>query len=47
VYKIKISNPDHVSKGIKKLILNGKEISGNIIPIAAKGSENIVEAVMG
>lgn len=47
VYKIKISNPNHVSKGIKKLILNGKEISGNIIPIAAKGSENVVEVIMG
>ncbi len=47
LYKIKISNPQHVSKGIKKLIVNGKEISGNVIPIAAAGTENIIEAVMG
>ncbi len=46
-YQIKISNPRHVSKGIKKLIINGKEISGNIIPLADKGSKNVVEAVMG
>lgn len=47
VYKIKISNPQHISKGIKKLLVNGKEVSGNIIPLADKGTENIVEAVMG
>jgi cellobiose phosphorylase len=46
-YKIKISNPKHVSKGIEKLILNGKEITGNEIPIANAVSENVVEVVMG
>ena len=46
-YKIKISNPDHVSKGIKKFIVNGKEQTGNVIPLAAEGSENVVEAIMG
>ncbi len=46
-YKIKISNHEHVSKGIKKIILNGKEIPGNIIPLATAGSLNTVEAVMG
>ena len=46
-YKIKISNPNHVSKGIKKLIINGKEQAANIIPLAAVGSENVIEAIMG
>ena len=46
-YRIKISNPEHVSKGIKKIILNGKEISGNIIPIQDAGSKNIAEVLMG
>ncbi len=45
-YKIRISNPQHVSKGVKKLIINGKEVVGNIIPLAKKETENIVEAVM-
>jgi cellobiose phosphorylase len=45
-YSIKVSNPGHVSKGIKKIIFNGKEIAGNIIPIAEPGSNNIVEAEM-
>ncbi len=46
-FKIKISNPEHVSKGIKKLIVNGKEIPGNIIPVDKAKSENFVQAVMG
>jgi len=47
LYKIKISNPQHVSKGIKSLIVNGKEIDGNVIPTANPGSKNIIEAVLG
>ena len=45
-YKIKISNPNHVSKGIKKITVNGKEIQGNVIPILNPGSMNNIEAVM-
>lgn len=47
VYKIKVSNPKNVSKGIEKLIVNGKEIAGNVIPLAEPGLEIIVEAVLG
>jgi len=46
-YKIKVSNPKHVSKGIEKLILNGKEIPGNEIPLTKAEEKNVVEAVMG
>lgn len=47
VYNVKVSNPSHVSKGIKKLVVNEKEIDGNIIPIFPKGSNNVVQVVMG
>ena len=47
LYKIEITNPDHVSKGVKKLIVNGKKIEGNLIPIMNKDSENVVKVVMG
>ena len=46
-YSIKISNPDHVSKGVKNITLNGKAIEGNIIPIESAGSKNSVEVIMG
>lgn len=47
IYKISIKNPNHISKGIAKLTVNGKEVSGNVIPVASAGSENNVEVVMG
>jgi cellobiose phosphorylase len=47
LYRIKVTNPQHLSKGIKSLIVNGKELQGNVIPPANPGSKNIIEAVLG
>jgi len=47
-YDIKISNPDGVSKGVRKITVDGKEISGNVIPAPSKGKKQYnVEVVMG
>ena len=46
-YSIKVVNPTGVQKGVKKLIVNGKEIAGNIVPMQPKGSKNVVEVIMG
>ena len=46
MYRIHISNPDHVEKGIRKLTVNGKEVSGNLIPITEGVTEYEVDAVM-
>ena len=47
-YRISVKNPDHVEKGIKKLIVNGTEVAGNLIPLdLVSGSEVTVEAIMG
>ncbi len=47
-YRISVKNPDHVEKGIKKLIVNGTEVAGSLIPLDLVSSkEVIVEAVMG
>ncbi len=45
-YNIKVENPDHVSKGVKSIILNGEVIEG-AIPALAEGSVNTVTVVMG
>ncbi len=45
-FKIKVSNPSSVSKGVKELIVDGKKINGNLIPIMPKG-EYSVEIIMG
>ncbi|MDO4619114.1 MAG: glycosyl transferase [Lachnospiraceae bacterium] len=47
-YKIHVSNPQHVQKGVVSLKVNGEQIEGNKIPAAASGSEEVlVEVVMG
>ncbi|OGW85085.1 MAG: hypothetical protein A3A81_06475 [Omnitrophica bacterium RIFCSPLOWO2_01_FULL_45_10b] len=47
VYEITVENPKHVSSGVKKLIVNGKEQSGTLIkPLKAKGPHQI-KVVLG
>ena len=46
-YHITVSNPNHVSKGIKSVTLNGEAVEGNVLPILTKGSEAKVEVVLG
>jgi cellobiose phosphorylase len=46
-YKIKINNSAHVSKGVKKLIVNGMEESGKLIPILPAGKVHNIEVIMG
>lgn len=42
-YVIKISNPNHVSKGVKSMTVDGKEVEGNIItPIGDGGVHQVV-----
>ncbi len=46
-FEISITNPNHVSKGVKKLVVDGNEIAGNIIPVFNDGKVHNVEVVMG
>ncbi|NOX89628.1 MAG: glycosyl transferase family 36 [Calditrichaeota bacterium] len=45
-YKIHIKNPDGLQKGVKSIKINGKPISGNILPLF-KNEEIDVEVLMG
>lgn len=45
-YKIKVSNPSQVCKGVKSMVVNGKAVSGKIAPIFTSG-EHTVEIVLG
>ena len=45
-YEIEIKNPNGSTHGIKSLILDGKEISGNLIPLSSEGSLVHVTAVL-
>ncbi|MCL6457261.1 MAG: glycosyl transferase [Gorillibacterium sp.] len=46
-FEITISNPNHVSKGIAKVIVDGKEIAGNVLPMDGDGTTRHVEVIMG
>ncbi len=47
VYEINIKNPDNVSKGIKKIVIDGEEFEGNVLPIFSDGKIHKVEVTMG
>jgi cellobiose phosphorylase len=46
-YHIHVSNPGHVSAGIREITLNGQKIEGSLLPLCLKDSINQVEVVMG
>jgi cellobiose phosphorylase len=46
-YRISVSNPSHVSKGVKSLTVDGKPVSGNVIPPAPAGAVVKVVAQLG
>jgi len=46
-YVIDIQNPNHISKGIKELIVDGKTIEGSIIPAFNDGAQHNVSVIMG
>ncbi len=46
-YQISVSNPSHVSKGVKSVTVDGNVIEGNILPVFADGKEHTVEVVLG
>jgi cellobiose phosphorylase len=46
-YNISVTNPKHVSKGVKKIMVNGKQVEGNVIRAETGAGEVNVEVVMG
>ncbi len=43
-YKIEVKNPAGVAKGVKSLVVDGREIAGNLIPLPA-GDRKVVKVV--
>jgi len=47
-YTIAVSNPRGRSKGVKTLVVDGRKVEGNVIPLAADGRTAVnVEAALG
>jgi cellobiose phosphorylase len=46
-YELEVKNPDHVSKGVKEVIVNGERIDSNTIPLLEKGKNHKAVIIMG
>jgi cellobiose phosphorylase len=46
-YHIEVKNPNHVSKGVKSVVVDGQEIAGRVVPAFDDGGEHRVEVTMG
>ena len=46
-YNISVENPNNISKGVDKILLNSKELDSNIIPIQKQNTQNEIIIVMG
>ena len=46
-YDIAINNPDHVCKGVKAVVVDGKAIEGNVLPVFADGKNHEVVVTLG
>ena len=47
MYVISVKNPYHVNRGGVRILLNGKTIENNILPLQPEGSECLVEVILG
>jgi len=47
VYEIVVKNPNHVSKGIKSMVVDGKKLDRKFIPAFRDGQTHSVEIIMG
>jgi len=46
-YRVRVSNPDHVQTGVKQILVDGKKISSNRVPIFSDGALHAVDVKMG
>ncbi|MBM4142225.1 MAG: glycosyl transferase [Lentisphaerae bacterium] len=47
VYRIEVTNPSHVSKGVRSVAVDGRKIEGRTLPDFRDGKTHKVEVVMG
>ncbi|VGO14514.1 Cellobiose phosphorylase [Pontiella desulfatans] len=45
-YRIEVENPEHISKGVASVVVDGEPVEGNVVPVF-DGGEHSVEVLMG
>ena len=46
-YEIKVENPKNISKGVSEILVDGKMIDGNILPIFKDTKKHLVKVLLG
>ena len=46
-YRIRISNPDKVERGVRRIVVDGRVVTTPLIELADDGKEHVVEVTMG
>lgn len=46
-YNIIVRNPKKTAKGVKEILVDGKKLKGNLIPVFKKGTKHKVEVILG
>ncbi|MGC9468247.1 MAG: GH36-type glycosyl hydrolase domain-containing protein [Anaerolineae bacterium] len=46
-YEIEVKNPDHVSKGVRSMMVDGKAAGGIVVPVFDDGKTHHVEVALG
>jgi cellobiose phosphorylase len=46
-YHVRVKNPQHVSKGVRALVVDGKTIPGHVVPLFNDGKRHEVEVTLG
>jgi cellobiose phosphorylase len=47
IYNITIKNPEHISKGVKSMTMNGEKLQGNLVPLDKSAKTNEIEITLG
>jgi len=46
-YEIEVRNPEHVSRGVREVTVDGEPVEGNLLPVFDAGTRHKVEVVLG
>ena len=46
-YEIRVKNPEHVSRGVAAVSVDGRRLDGNVVPIALAGATVKVDVTLG
>jgi cellobiose phosphorylase len=46
-FRIAVHNPQNVCKGVTKMVVDGKEVAGSLVPLDLPGSEHRVDIWLG